>query len=74
MEVLFCLVLVIGKLIADAYQGHKANQYADKVVRRYKGTENFGVRYPTSGNRSVSQHIKEVRGAVDRLGQSPPFW
>lgn len=37
MEVLFCLVLVIGKLIADAYQEHKANQYADKVVRRYKG-------------------------------------
>lgn len=37
MEVLFCLVLVIGKLMADAYKGYKANQYADKVVRRYKG-------------------------------------
>lgn len=37
MEVLFCLVLVIGKLMVDAYQEHKANQYADKVVRRCKG-------------------------------------
>ncbi len=37
MEVLFCLVLVIGKLMIDAYKEHKANQYADMVVRRYKG-------------------------------------
>lgn len=36
MEVLFCLVLVIGKLVIDAYKEHKANQYADKVVRRHK--------------------------------------
>lgn len=37
LEVLLCLVLVIGKLMIDAYKEHKANQYADKVVRRYKG-------------------------------------
>ena len=36
MEVLFCLVLVICKLMIDAYKEHKANQYADRVVRRYK--------------------------------------
>lgn len=35
MELFFGIIYLIGKLIHEAYQEHKANQYADRVVHRY---------------------------------------
>ena len=32
MEIVFAILFIIGKL---AFQTHKANNYANKVVRRY---------------------------------------
>lgn len=35
MEIIFCVILTAGKLIYEAYTKHKADKYADMVVRRY---------------------------------------
>lgn len=35
MEIVFAILFIIGKLIYEAFQTHKANNYANKVVRRY---------------------------------------
>lgn len=37
MEIFFGLIFIVGKLIYESYQEKKANEYADKVVRRYGG-------------------------------------
>lgn len=34
MEIFFAIIFVIGRLIYEAYQGYKADRYADSVVRR----------------------------------------
>jgi len=35
MEIIFGVILTVGKLAYDAYLKHKADKYADMVVRRY---------------------------------------
>lgn len=35
MELFFGIIYLIGRLIYEACQEHKADQYADSVVRRY---------------------------------------
>mgnify|MGYP001110775633 CR=1 FL=1 len=35
MTILFGVVCIIIRLAVEAYQEHKANEYANKVVRRY---------------------------------------
>ena len=36
MEIIFAIIVLVIRLISEKCQSHRANRYADMVVRRYE--------------------------------------